>query len=282
MLCMTRANSPLRFCFKTHLSSAGRISSAFHDLAIFLASTARECICPSVIQTAKTTPSSKELLWLEEPYVKTTAGALNTKPPGPNCSSLQSAALQWSASTKSKDAALTDAVFRHVRKRHHFFRLSQVKLQHIWVPYCMFWNNGQFLSAAPLISLAPYGRQQVKRSAQRLCRSFPGTHSLCYLAQSLGWENALCFIKAINYEAPGGTMLASHPQLSVCKTHKGRCLLEQYRCWPGWYLLKQWTGCNWLLNAVFTLTDIWLLRLQMLLQSFSEPDSLTYQPAVQS
>lgn len=116
---------------------------------------------------------------------------------------------------KVKDAALTDVVFRHVRKRHHFFRLSQVKLQHIWVPYCMFWNNGQFLSAAPLISLAPYGRQQVKRSAQRLCRSFPGTHSLCYLAQSLGWENALCFIKAINYEAPGGTMLASHPVICM-------------------------------------------------------------------
>lgn len=105
-------------------------------------------------------------------------------------------------------------------------------------------------------------------------------HIPCVTQPSLLAENALCFIKIINSAAPGGTMLASHPQLSACKTHKGRCLLEQYRCWPGWYLLKQWTGCNWLLNAVFTLTDIWLVQLQMSFQSFSEPDSLIYQPAV--
>lgn len=55
--------------------------------------------------------------------------------------------------------------------------------------------------------------------------------------------------------SPWGTALASHWGLSAQGTQQGRCLLEQYRCWPGWYLLKHWTGCNWLLRAGFTLTD---------------------------
>lgn len=90
------------------------------------------------------------------------------------------------------------------------------------------------------------------------------------LGESLGWENALCFIKPISSAAPGGTMLASHWGSSVCKTQEGRCLLEQHRYWPGWYLLKQWTGCNWLVSADFTLTDIQLLQLQTLSQAFLE------------
>lgn len=129
-------------------------------------------------------------------------------------------------------------------------------------------HKSWFPSVTALIYLAPYGRQKVNWGTQRLCRSFSGIHSPCYLAQSLGWENALCFIKPISSAAPGGTMLASHWGLSVCKTQEGRCLLEQYRCWPGWYLLKQRTGCNWLLSADFALTDIQLLQLQTLSQAF--------------
>lgn len=59
------------------------------------------------------------------------------------------------------------------------------------------------------------------------------------------------------------------PLRVICTQNSGgQVPAEQYRCWPGWYLLKPWTGCNWFPSADFTLTR--LLQLQTLSQAFLE------------
>lgn len=134
------------------LSSAGQKSRAFSDSSVFIANTAREHICPTTTWTAKTTWMFKEPLWLKEPYIKTMAGALGTKPPSPICSRCQQLAKHCPATVSfHKEAALTEVVFWRARKEHNSATLIQENFQHRWVPDFRRWNSVWFPSAAALI-----------------------------------------------------------------------------------------------------------------------------------